>query len=322
MDDAAKGVNLNKNRKIWLNYLIGAIVSAILIGSIYLQVKTQVEKIDVTTWIQNGLNYYLPIALLMMPLNLSIEIYKWRLLAGAAQPISVKESIKSFFAGLALSFITPNRIGEYPGRIIYLKQKKTIRLISVAALGVFSQFFALFLFGIIGLIYYNFQFPGSWQKFVLLGALSLLIFISLMFFYFEKWAKYFDHLPRFRRYNTYGTLLKRFTRKKQFTVLGLSVLRFLVYTSQYLILLRWMNIHLSPQEGYFTAFLFFWAIAVIPSIALAEIGVRGQLSLFLFGNFSNDSMGILAATFGLWCMNIIIPAIIGSFLLIRLRLIK
>ena len=116
--------------------------------------------------------------------------------------------------------------------------------------------------------------------------------------------------------------MQRFTRMEQLNVLGLSMLRFLVFTAQYLLLLRWMNIPLSCSEGLFTAFLFFWAIAVIPSFALAELGIRGQVSLFLFHNFSNNTMGILVATLGLWFINLVIPALVGSVMLIRMRLLR
>lgn len=317
-----KGLNLNKNTKIWLNYLIGTTISAVLLWGIYAQAQKQFSQVDSDAWLGSGISFYLILCILLMPVNLGIETCKWKILASSAQPISYKESLKSLLGGIAISLITPNRIGEYPGRILYLQPKNTIRLISVSVLGAFAQFVNLFLFGIMGLIFYNIHFPGDWQKMVLAGSVLVFLFTVVVFFRFEYMAKYFEHLSWFRRFNTYSYLLKRFTLKEQLTILGLSGIRFMVFTAQYLILLRWMNITFSPVEGFCMAALFFWAIAVIPSIALAELGIRGQVSLFLFHNFSENTIGILAATIGLWCINLVIPAIVGSILLIRMRLLR
>jgi hypothetical protein len=122
--------------------------------------------------------------------------------------------------------------------------------------------------------------------------------------------------------HVYRQLLIRFRNEEQLTVLGISMLRFLVFTAQYLILLRWMNVSMPLREGFFVACLFFWAITVIPSIALAELGIRSQVGVFLFGKFSANIAGIVAATAGLWFLNLIVPAVIGSILLVRLRLLR
>jgi hypothetical protein len=75
-------------------------------------------------------------------------------------------------------------------------------------------------------------------------------------------------------------------------------------------------------DGFFMSALFFWVIAVIPSITLVELGERGQVGLYLFHHFSDNTVGILGATIGVWCINLILPAIIGSILLFRMRIIR
>ena len=105
-------------------------------------------------------------------------------------------------------------------------------------------------------------------------------------------------------------------------VLALSLLRFSVFTAQYLFLLRWMNVAVPLAEGFIIAALFFWVIAVIPSVALTELGVRGNVSLYLFHNFSSNTVGMLAATMGIWLLNLILPSILGSVLVMRMRLLR
>lgn len=142
------------------------------------------------------------------------------------------------------------------------------------------------------------------------------------FFRFEYWSERFEKLSFAKRFKTYTQLLKRFTTKEQVTILSLSILRFTVYTVQYLILLKWMNIDMPFLSGFCMAALFFWMMAIIPSISLAELGIRGQVSIFLFQTFTNNKIGILVATICLWIINLILPAIVGSVLWIRMRLLK
>lgn len=313
---------MNKSTKIWLNYTLGAAISALLLWSIYRQVQTQLQRIDHDTLWHTGpwLFFWLGIALL--PVNLGLEAFKWKILAGSAGPVTTAEAITSYLAGIAFSLVTPNRIGEYPGRLLYLKRKNTPRLISVSVLGAFAQLFAVLFFGIVGLVYYNIAFPGPWQKLVLIACVAVTGLIALFYIRFERWAPLLEKIRWLRKYQAYGHLLKRFTRKEQGTILGISVLRFAIFTAQYLFLLRWMNVYMPPLEGFCMAALFFWAMAVIPSVALAELGIRGQVSIFLFQHFSNNTIGVLAATVVLWCINLVLPAVAGSILLVRMRLLR
>jgi hypothetical protein len=64
----------------------------------------------------------------------------------------------------------------------------------------------------------------------------------------------------------------------------------------------------------------FLILAVVPTISLAELGVRGQTSLFVFGFFHADSLGILAASGVIWLINIIFPALAGSLILLSVKL--
>src|SRR5690606_23666687 len=231
---------------------------------------------EYSDWWQSGNSAFLIFALLLMPLNIGTEILKWKILVSSAQPTSLRQAVKSYFAGIAISLITPNRIGEYPGRILFLKRKNTLRLVSVSVLGAFAQFIALFFTGMAGLIYYNIHFPGSWQKLILVFCVLMLLFSGFIFFRFEIIARKMERFKKLRRFQTYSYLMRRFTLREQFFILGLSLFRLCILALQYLVLLRWMQISLTAFTGIFLSALYFWAIAVVPSMALAELGIRGQ----------------------------------------------
>lgn len=301
---------------------MGILITALLLWSLYHQVNTQLKDIGKRDWWPGETRIYLIFSLLLIPVNLGIEARKWQRLAGSATEVTYPEAVKSLLGGIAFSIITPNRIGEYPGRILFLSKHNSSRLISVSVLGGCTQLLAILLFGLAGLVYYNIKFPG-WLPLVLL-ACSLVVTVIVWIFYwrFERWAPYLEKLRWLRKLRMYGQLLGRFETREQAEILILALLRFAVFTLQYYLMLRWMNVAIPLMDGFFLASLFFWAMAIIPSIALAELGIRGEVSLFLFHAFSADKLGILTATIGLWCINLVIPALIGSILLLRLKLLK
>ena len=300
---------------------MGGIISIALIWAIYLQLNNQADNFQGVIW-KTGASKYLVLCLAIMPINLALESVKWRLLAGSAQPMNYFQAVKSVLAGIALSIITPNRIGEYPGRILYLKRKNTFRLISVSILGIVAQMLTMFIYGLAGLFFYNLYYPATFPFIALTACLVMTIVISLLYWSFEKWAPIMERIKWLRRFNIYGQLLKRFSTGEQLTILLISLLRYGIYTAQYLILLKWMDIHLPLLEGFLMSALFFWVIAVVPNIALAELPQRGQIAIFLFQRYTDNLAGVLVATAGVWAINLILPAIVGSLLVLKMRFVR
>ena len=63
----------------------------------------------------------------------------------------------------------------------------------------------------------------------------------------------------------------------------------------------------------------FLVMAVIPTFAIAELGLRGKVSLIFAGLFSANKAGIIFTTAGIWFINLIIPALIGSLLILSIK---
>ena len=301
---------------------MGGALSLLLLSAIYRQVVKQIEEIDAETWKQTGADVYLYLCVTLMFVNLLLESSKWYLLTNFVEPVTYLRALSSFLAGMAFSIVTPNRVGDYPARIFYLGRNNTFRYVNVSILGVMSQLSAIFIFGLAGLIYYNFVFPDLVAKVALGLCIAANICLAIIYWRFENWFPAWGDIKWLRRFVIYGRLLNRVTAKRQVIVLVLSIMRFGVFTAQYLFLLRWMNVDVPLAEGFIMCALFFWTLAVVPSVALTELGVRGSVSLYLFHNFSANSVGILSATTGIWLLNLILPSILGSILIVRLRLLR
>ena len=64
---------------------------------------------------------WLLLAVLLMPFNWALETEKWRQLTSNFEPISFGKAYKAIFAGVLFSVFTPNRVGEYGGRILWVR---------------------------------------------------------------------------------------------------------------------------------------------------------------------------------------------------------
>ena len=118
---------MNKNTKIWLNYTLGAAISLLLLWSIYRQVSKQLAGLDANLWKHSGPNVFLMLCIALLFVNVLLESGKWYLLTNMVDPLSYPRALSSYLAGMAFSIVTPNRMGDYPGRILYLGRSNTFR---------------------------------------------------------------------------------------------------------------------------------------------------------------------------------------------------
>ncbi|GAA4463926.1 hypothetical protein GCM10023093_13310 [Nemorincola caseinilytica] len=313
---------MNKSIKIWLNYTIGAAICALLLYTIYGQVRQQATGMGQHLWVHTGPSWLLAACIALMLLNTWLESYKWHTLVSWAEATPYRTALASYLAGVAFSIITPNRIGEYPGRILYLGGRNTFRYINISVSGIVSQLAGIYTFGLMGLVYYNFAFPSPLAKAALAGCITINILIAVVYWRFDAWLPVMEKSKYLRRFAVYGRLMGRVSAANRMRVLGISLLRVAVFTAQYLFLLRWMNVELPLLQGFCLAALFFWIMAVVPSLALTELGIRGTVSIYVFQHFSANTIGILAATGGIWLLNLIVPSVLGSILIVRMKWVR
>ena len=63
----------------------------------------------------------------------------------------------------------------------------------------------------------------------------------------------------------------------------------------------------------FALSVFYLLMTVVPSIALLELGLRWQYGIIVFGAFNDNLLGIYAASTAIWLVNLLLPAVIGTF---------
>jgi hypothetical protein len=79
-------------------------------------------------------------------------------------------------------------------------------------------------------------------------------------------------------------------------------------------------VDVSWWEGLWAVSVTFLILAVIPTIALfTDLSLRGQVSLKLIGLFSGNNLGIGFTSVTIWFVNLIIPALAGSLLILGIK---
>ena len=105
-------------------------------------------------------------------------------------------------------------------------------------------------------------------------------------------------------------------------LLLISFLRYLVFAVQYMLMFHLFGVYVPIEIIFCVMSVVFLTMAVIPSIALLEVGLRGEISILLMGIFSANTLGISFTSVTVWLMNLVFPAVIGSLLILNLRVFR
>lgn len=325
-------MQLNKSIKIFLNYFLGPLLFVWLAYSIYRQITNQPQLVDSWETIKTSLSsnkiFLLLFAILLIPVNWGLEAIKWQLLVKDIHKISFFKAFEAVLSGVSFSVTLPNRVGEYLGRMMYMPDGSRLRTISASIVGSVAQLAITLSIGTIGLLALKKeilqQYPQLtiWFQFIFYGLVFITILLLFLFFNVNTLVPLANKIIKNSKYLYLIEALGRFNKQFLFQLIFLSFLRYVIFLLQYFLLFALFNVDVSVAVISSVMSVVFLAMSVIPSIALVEIGLRGEVSLKLMGIFSANSLGIGLTTVSVWFMNLIIPAILGSLLLLNIKLIR
>jgi hypothetical protein len=202
-----------------------------------------------------------------------------------------------------------------------------------------AQLLTTILFGLAAILFF-FPFYADmseqlniWFYSGIIAAVLITAFLSV--FAFLNFSSFSDILRRisgraYRKISRYAEVFSWYSPEFLLKILGISISRYLVFSFQFWLLLLAFRVPVS----YFTAMvligLVYLLMAVIPTIALTEIGVRGTVSLFIFGLYLSPEgiwseqvkLGIASASTMLWIFNLALPAILGTLFVYSLRFFR
>ena len=284
--------------------------------------STFLRQIAAANWVWAGS------ALLLMPLNWLAETQKWRRYMLRYEPMPLGRALLTVWIGVSFSMFTPNRIGEYGGRILLIRPRNRWKAVIANLLGNLGQLLVLLTAGMAGAYFFLTHFWTTdpvWRQRCTLGLITATGALYILYFNLKHLAALLPRAPWLRRQKGLlreMALLQHFNTVEVATLLGWAALRYGIYTTQYYLLLRFFGINPGLSAAYAGISLIFLLQTTLPLPPVAALVARGNLAVQIWSFFGANEISSLAATFTLWIINLILPALIGTFFLFYVNIAK
>ena len=324
---------LQKKINIVVQYLVAPILFVWLCYSIYHQIHEQkqlpsfiasVQQIPVATAF-----WYLLFITLLTAFNWGLEAFKWKRLIHRLEPLSFKAAYAAILTGQAVSFSSINRVGESIGKSMLLSDGNRLKGVVLSFVASASQLLVTLVVGLLATIWLFPNIRVALQDQLDLSASVLSSFYVALFFVVGLFIVCYAAIPFFANklaqvsfFSKHVYLLASLQTIPKRLLIELSFVsgaRYLVFLLQYLLIFKLCQVQIEPFTIITLTAILFLILAIIPTLTLAELGIRGKVSLLLFGMYSSNTLGILAAAGGIWLLNLIVPACLGGIILLRLQ---
>lgn len=264
----------------------------------------------------------LAVVFILMAMNWLVEALKWRYICLQFQPVSLKTAIESVLCGLSWAIFTPNRIGEYGGRVLFLSPKKRVFGVIGMGMGAISQMVITNVVGVFAFswfLYIYLNIRGLWFIGVFVLALIYATFFLLLYFRIGLINNLLVKISFLKRYQRFFGLLLRYGQKKLKKIFLYSLVRYSIFTSQYCLLMQVLIPNLPFFEMVMMISILFFVQSALPSLDLFDVGVRSITATYFFGFLTDQNVAVMAIAACIWFVNLIIPAIIGSFFTFKIN---
>lgn len=258
------------------------------------------------------------VCLLCIPLNWGLESYKWQLITAPVERITFQTASKSIYSGICVGNFAPGRATEFLGKIFFFSDANKPKITVLHFVNGMIQLSITLLSGLAALLltlqHFNDTYPWLGQLFLIVSIALLCLFAFAIF----RINKLLHFITRFISKKNIGQQLEySFSKKLLFILFLLSICRYIVFSTQFFLLLHLFNpkldfIHFLPGIA-----LYFFITSTVPMISFLEAAIRATIALLVFKNSGLPPAAVALSTVLLWFMNIVLPSIAGYFVLLR-----
>jgi len=246
-----------------------------------------------------------------MPVNVGIEVLKWHALTGGNMK-PWRESIREVLVGSMFGMITPNRTGDAIARVTLLPKSEQKAGARAWAYGAWAQSLWTLTFGMLAFFILCFKPQWTWGHsldkplFIPVGIFGMLLTIGW-------WAlPRLITVQRFRIFQRwFAELGEPLSSEQRIKQIAWSGLRYIVFTLQFFLALKaWGMESTGPLLAAIP--LVYLGNMLIPSAALAELGIREALMVAWIQPDDLLLPHLITATFFIWLINLCVPALAGG----------
>ena len=263
----------------------------------------------------------------LLPFNLMFESEKWLILVRQFQDHDRIKAWMGILTGSTAGLITPGRLGEYLGRLMFIDPIHNWKGAWANFICGLSQNLVNLLFGLPGLSIYLVSTinPGYTETGLLFGF-SLVSGLGLLYLYYN--LHWLIHLKKVLPAWSFLRALKKslevfvsFRKPILHRVLFFSILRYLVFVTQYFLMLLFWGV--ESQVMILAGISVIYMIqTLIPLPPVFGLFARSELALLLLQPYCSNPLILVSATLSLWLINLLIPSLSGWFLLSRVNILK
>lgn len=276
---------------------------------------------DWTSGILNGHYWLLLLCIVLMPMNWWLESTKWRWLMSPHVQLSNHAAFKTVLAGVAAGIMTPARLGEYGGRLVTSDPDMKTQVVSATLLGSIAQNLCNITVGL-GFSYFFLKniFGVTYEQGLTFSVIVSIQIICLVWFYYNlpKVAHFLERFIKSKNIDKISRQIKSldlYPNELLHKVLAISLLRYGIYFSQYVLFMMFLGINLDKLTLFGNISGIYLIQTGIPLPGFLSVFARGELAILVWSSVGLESTTALVATFGLWLINLIFPALIGIVIL-------
>ncbi|MBA3683270.1 MAG: flippase-like domain-containing protein [Bacteroidetes bacterium] len=306
--------------------IISTIVKVLIgLGSffiIYLRLKSdltpeKLELLGALVFSAKGL-FCFGICLLLIPINWGIESFKWKIITEPIEKISFKTATHSVYSGVCLGNLAPGRATEFLAKIIFFKIENRPKITALHFINGMFQLCITYLFGLTALLIQLKQFEGDnlWLAYTT-STIAILIVVVFIFCLVKIDLILNFITKKLNKQQALDDFKYPFTAKKLLQLFGLSVIRYFVFASQFLLLIYLF--HQQPLN--FSIFvgmaLYYLITTTIPMISVLEAPIRAAIALIVFHDSGISNSALALSSVLIWLINIILPSVYGYTILLK-----
>ncbi|MBX3103179.1 MAG: flippase-like domain-containing protein [Bacteroidetes bacterium] len=250
------------------------------------------------------------LALLLLPANLGFEAWKYSyLLKRLGVAHSASSLVMAVLSGSTAALLTPNRLGEYPARLAFVAPRDRPAALTALLADRVAQMGITLLAGLAALLFLP-HFPGRVPLLcgLILGLTGLVGWALHPAFCWKLACR----IPFLR--NGFAPHIPRIPVLSPRLLPGLAVLaglRYAVFGLQYALLLFAFGLPVAWGLTLALVAVVYLLKSIVPGIALAELGVRETIAIWVFGWALAPAIPVFNATLALFAINLLLPAILG-----------
>jgi hypothetical protein len=141
-----------------------------------------------------------------------------------------------------------------------------------------------------------------------------------VFYFHIRWLVTLLNKIRFlKKYHRFFDIIGRYRFQELLNIMWFCLSRFFVFSFQYYLVIHLLMPQMPVFPMMMMVFILFFIQSALPSLDLIDVGVRSMTASAFFVYITDQKLAVIAAVSSIWLINLIIPAILGSVFVLKLK---